>query len=47
MRNGRTTGCIAVAAGVAIFLALILPQWIWWIVCAAVLVWGGIWLMRC
>lgn len=49
MRRGRGpfAGQCAVIVGVIILLGLLLPQWLWWVVCAAVLIWGGIWLMRC
>ena len=45
--RGRMTGWIAVIVGTIIFLALILPQWLWWLVCALTLIWGGIWLLKC
>ena len=44
-RNGRC-GRWAVAVGSVILMALILPAWFWWMVCGALLVWGGICMMR-
>ncbi len=45
--RGSLWGWIAVAAGALIVLALILPVWFWWLVCAALLIFGGIWLLKC
>ena len=39
--------CTAIAAGVLILLALILPTAFWWFLIAAGLIAAGIWLMRC
>ena len=40
-------GYLAVCVGAFILFALILPSWFWWLVCGGLLVWGGIWLLRC
>lgn len=45
--HGSWCGYVAIGAGVLIMMALILPAWFWWIVCAILLVCGGIWLLRC
>ncbi len=46
-RNGRGCGKLAVAVGAVIFMALILPSWFWWMICAGLLVCGGVWMTRC
>ena len=48
-RNGRGNFCgyVAVIVGAFILMALILPSWFWWLVCGGLLVWGGVWLLRC
>lgn len=45
-RPGNGLGYIAVAVGVLILLAMVLPTWFWWIVCAASFVTGGLLLLR-
>ena len=45
--RGGWCGCVAVCIGATILMALILPTWFWWLVCGGLLVWGGIWMMRC
>lgn len=47
-RKGRgcTCGWLAVIGGVFIMLALILPAWFWWLVCAGLLIYGGVWLIK-
>ena len=37
----------AIAAGVIIILAMVLPAQFWWYVLAVALICGGIWLCRC
>lgn len=46
-KNGNTCGWVAVTIGGIILMALILPSWFWWLVCGGLLIWGGIWLLRC
>ncbi len=47
-KKGRNSlwGWVAVIGGALIVLALILPAWFWWLVCAALLIFGGIWLLK-
>ncbi|MGM9615668.1 MAG: hypothetical protein ACI3W7_09115 [Oscillospiraceae bacterium] len=45
-KNGNFLGIAAVAAGILILLALILPTWFWWLVCAFAFLAGGILLLR-
>ncbi len=47
-KKGRNSlwGWVAVIGGALIVLALILPIWFWWLVCAALLIFGGIWLLK-
>lgn len=45
-KHGNTLGFVAVAAGILILLALILPTWFWWLVCAFAFLAGGILLLR-
>ena len=40
-------GCAAIAAGILIILALILPAEFWWFSIAIALICGGIWYLRC
>ncbi len=49
MRRNNTNylGLIAVGAGVLIILSLVLPKSFWWFALAAVLICGGVWLLRC
>lgn len=44
--NGRTIGAIAIAAGVLIILAMVLPSGFWWFAAAIVLIIGGIHFLR-
>lgn len=44
--NGCAAGWIAIIVGGLIFLALILPQWLWWLLSAAALISGGICILR-
>ena len=44
---GRACGYAAVCVGTVILLALVLPAWFWWLVCGALLICGGVWLLRC
>ncbi len=48
MRRGRggIWGCAAIAAGLMIILALILPTEFWWFLAAAALIALGIWYIR-
>ena len=48
MRRGRggIWGCAAIAAGLMIILALILPTEFWWFLAAAALIALGIWYSR-
>lgn len=48
-KNGHGSFCAyaAICAGTVIVLALILPGWFWWLVGAALLIGGGIWLLKC
>jgi hypothetical protein len=45
--NGNSLGCLAVALGVIILLAMILPAGFWWFVLGVGLIVFGIWLSRC
>jgi hypothetical protein len=45
-RRGCWAAWAAIVVGVIILLALILPTWFWWLVCAGALLYGGIWLLR-
>ena len=45
--RGNWCGHAAVCVGAVILLALILPTCFWWLVCGGLLVWGGIWMLRC
>lgn len=45
--RGKPIGWLCIAAGIIIILALILPSGFWWFALAAVLICGGIWLLRC
>lgn len=46
--NGRNAGWIAIAAGIIIILALVLPSGFWWFAAAIALIVGGIkFLHRC
>lgn len=49
MRKGRNNiwGCVAIFAGIIIFLSLVLPTEFWWFILAAVLIGAGIWFLRC
>ena len=38
---------IAICAGLVIILSLVLPKSFWWFVLAAILIGGGVWLIRC
>ena len=40
-RNGGGFGRLAVALGMVILLALVLPNWFWWLVCSGLLIYGG------
>ena len=44
--NGRTIGAVAIAAGVMIILAMVLPTDFWWFAAGAVLIIGGICFLR-
>lgn len=44
--GGHTLGIIAIAAGVFIILAMVLPSGFWWFAAAAVLIFGGICCLR-
>ncbi len=46
MGGNRNCGKWAVALGSVILFALILPGWFWWLVCGALLVWGGACMLR-
>ena len=46
MGRNRNCGRWAVALGSVILFALILPAWFSWLVCGALLVCGGVCLMR-
>ncbi len=46
-KNQGPWGKVAVCAGTVILMGLILPHWFWWLVCGVLLVWGGIWMLRC
>ena len=49
MRRGRCSrlGLLAVAGGLLILLALVLPAEFWWFFLAAGLIGLGIWMLRC
>ena len=49
MRGGRRLlwGLTAIALGVVILLALVLPSDFWWFALAALLIAAGIWTLRC
>lgn len=48
MRGGRrrNCGCAAIALGIVILLAIILPADFWWFALGASLICGGIWYIR-
>ncbi len=45
-RNGGGLGVFAVALGIIILLALVLPSWFWWLVCGGLLIYGGCRILR-
>lgn len=44
-RKGKLVAWIAVGIGAFILLVLILPVWIWWVLCALALLGGGLFLL--
>lgn len=48
MRKGHNNmwGCVAIIAGIVIFMSLVLPTEFWWFILAAVLIGAGIWFIR-
>ena len=48
MRGGRRIvwGVTAIALGIVIVLALVLPSEVWWFALAALLIAAGFWLLR-
>ena len=44
--RGRGCSYAAIVLGIIILLGLILPSGVWWLICAAALICGGIMLMR-
>jgi hypothetical protein len=49
LRGGRRLlwGVCAIVLGVIILLALVLPSQFWWFALAALLIAGGLWILRC
>ena len=49
LRRGRRSiwGCAAIAAGILIILALVLPTAFWWFMIAVGLIAAGLWYLRC
>lgn len=45
-KKGSPLGWIAVGLGAFILLTLILPGWVWWLICGVLLLVGGILLLR-
>lgn len=45
-RGGCVLGIIAIAAGVLIILAMLLPTGFWWLALGAALIAAGFWLLR-
>ncbi len=45
-KRGSFLGWAAVIVGAFILLVLILPVWVWWLICGIALVGGGIILLR-
>ena len=45
-RRGGAVGCGTMIAGVAIVLALILPEEVWWFLLAAALIGFGLWIIK-
>jgi len=48
MRKGHNNmwGCVAIIAGIVIFMSLVLPTEFWWFILAAILIAAGIWFIR-
>lgn len=44
--RGPFCGYAAVAVGSLIFIMLLMPSWFWWVLCAGLLIFGGVWLLR-
>lgn len=52
MRSGRNPftrriGCLIVLLGLFVLLALVLPTTFWWLMLAGLLIYVGIWVIRC
>ena len=45
-KNGNLVAWLAVVAGALILLGLILPRWLWWLLCGLLLLCGGICVLR-
>lgn len=45
-RKNKRWGCAAIAAGLIIILALVLPEKIWWLLLALALLSLGVWYMK-
>ncbi len=47
-RGGRGPFCgyASVCVGSLIFIMLLMPSWFWWTLCGALLIFGGVWLLR-
>lgn len=43
----RRIGCLTVLLGVFVLLALVLPTTFWWLLLAGVLIYVGVWVIRC
>lgn len=40
-------GCLTVLLGIFVLLALVLPSTFWWLLLAGVLIYVGVWVIRC
>lgn len=40
-RRGNLAAWLAVVAGALILLGLVLPRWLWWLICGLLLLGGG------
>ena len=45
-RRGPFCGYASVCVGALIFIMLLMPSWFWWTLCAGLLIFGGVWLLR-
>ena len=44
--HGPFCGYAAICAGALILITLLMPSWFWWALCAGLLIFGGVWLLR-